>query len=234
MLTLPELQQGIARALRHGPDAVPWSAFAGSPERVLLGFKVHANTISHGRLVALEETFPRLRTVLGEARFNRLSRQFVEAEGGKGEPLAAIGREFPEYLTAHRVGKAMIALARVEWAWLEAWRAAEARALGLVDLAGLDQTKVLALPVRRHPAARMVAVLPRTRILLGLSRCSQVLVTRPDGEMLLAPVSRDLAQLFVALGNPGRLGDLLALPLRDPLAALHAALAAGLIAPNQD
>lgn len=234
MLPLPELQTAIARALRHGPEAVPWSAFAGAPGRVLLGFKVHANTVSHGRLVALEDSFPRLRMALGEARFNRLSRSFIETGGGKDEPLATIGRDFAGFMAARRVAAALIALARVEWAWLEAWRAADARALGLADLAGLDQAALLALPVRRHPAVRLVAVLARTRILLGLGKTGQVLVTRPDNEVLLTPAGRDLAALFNALEQPVCLGDLLTLPLRDPLAALHAALAAGLIATPKD
>lgn len=234
MLPLPELQTAMAMALRHGPEAVPWAAFSGAQERVLLGFKIHANTISHGRLTALEDTFPRLRAALGEARFNCLSRRFVEAEGGKGQPLAALGRDFPEFLAGHRVGAALVALGWVERAWLQAWGAADARALTLTDLAGLDPAALLALPVRRHPAARLIAVLPRTRVLLGLSNTRQVLITRPDGEVLLTPAGRDLAALFAALERPLCLGDLLSLPLRDPLAALHAALAAGLVASSED
>jgi hypothetical protein len=77
-------------------------------------------------------------------------------------------------------------------------------------------------------------VLPRTRILLGLSKTGQVLITRPDSEVLLTPAGRDLAALFAALEQPLCLGDLLALALRDPLAALHAALAAGLVAISED
>ncbi len=45
-------------------DHLPDDLFAGPHERVLVGMKVHANTISHARLVALEETFPRTRDVI--------------------------------------------------------------------------------------------------------------------------------------------------------------------------
>lgn len=234
MLPLPELQSAMAQALRCGPDAVPWGAFASTPERAALGFKVHANTISHGRLVALEDTFPRLREAIGEARFNRLSRRFVEAGGGRGEPLASIGRDFPQFAAGQRVAAALVALARVEWAWLEAWRAADARAVDLSDLAGLDEAALLALPVRRHPAARLIAVLPRTRILLGLTKTGQVLITRPEDEVLLTPADHDMTALYAALERPTVLADLLALSLSGPLAALKAALAAGLIAAHED
>ena len=78
---MPWLDQGqsaMMAALDHGPAHLPDGLFIGSPERVLAGMKVHANTISHARLVALEETFPRTREAIGHDRFNAHSRLFLD------------------------------------------------------------------------------------------------------------------------------------------------------------
>lgn len=63
---LDDDQAAVAATLLHGPRNLPTGLFAGTEAAVLRGLRVHANTISHARLVALEETFPRLREHLGE------------------------------------------------------------------------------------------------------------------------------------------------------------------------
>src|SRR3546814_20089502 len=101
---LEQGQAAIAATLLHGPGHLPADLFAGSDAAVLRGLRVHANTISHARLVALEETFPRTRDYLGEEEFNRLSRRFVE-EGG------AQRRRSEE----RRVGKGCVSTCRARW-----------------------------------------------------------------------------------------------------------------------
>ena len=149
---LERSQAAIAAALLHGPGHIPAGLFAGDASRVLRGLRVHANTISHARLVALEETFPRTRAYLGAAAFNRLSRAFTEAGGAAGRSLHDIGVNFPDWLADPVAAD----LARVEQGWLASYNAAEARALELAELAGMGDAAVLALPLRLHPAARVV------------------------------------------------------------------------------
>ena len=86
-----EAQAAIAATLLRGPDHLPAGLFAGDRAAVLRGLRVHANTISHARLVALEDTFPRTRDYLGEGEFNRLSRAFIDGGGAQGRSLALIG-----------------------------------------------------------------------------------------------------------------------------------------------
>jgi hypothetical protein len=231
MLPLPELQLVMAGALCQGPGRVPLAAFRGPIERVLLGFKVHANTISHARLVALEETFPRCRTALGPARFNRLSRNFLEAGGGATLPMAELGRDFPGWLGRRRPDATPAALARLDWAWLEAWRAADATALALPDLTELGEAALLTFPVHRHPAARLVAVGPRACRFAGLAARRRVLITRPAYDVRVIAASPGVTALFAALDAPTTLGSLLTLPTCDPIALLTEGLAAGLISP---
>lgn len=199
-------QAAIAATLVHGPDHLPAGLFAGDGAAALRGLRVHANTISHARLVALEDTFPRTREHLGEAGFNRLSRAFVDAGGAQGRSLADIGAGFPGWLDDPLAAD----LARVEWAWLESYHAAEAPALALADLAGLEEAALLDLAVRRHPAVRVVTLASTAAPLVDPAFASDVaalLVARPDADVRLFALHPadvavlDMAQEISPLGN---------------------------------
>ena len=66
MFSLEAAQANFIATINHGPAALDHTLFDGPLERVLLGLKAHANTISHARLVALEESFPLTRQALGD------------------------------------------------------------------------------------------------------------------------------------------------------------------------
>lgn len=199
-------QAAIAATLLHGPDHLPAALFAGDDAAVLRGLRVHANTISHARLVALEETFPHTRDYLGEREFNRLSRMFVEGGGAAHRALSDIGAAFPFWL-----GDPLAAdMARVEWAWLESYNAAEADALRLAHLAGGDASALLGQLVRVHPAARTVRLASNAAPLVDPALAPDVtalLVTRPDADVRLFPLhdaavaALDLAKEISPLGN---------------------------------
>lgn len=199
-------QAAIAATLLYGPDHLPAGLFAGDDNAVLRGLRVHANTISHARLVALEETFPRTRDYLGEAEFNRLSRAFVDSGGAERLALPEIGRDFAGWL-----GDPLAAdLARIEWAWLESYNAAEAGALRLADLAGRDEVALLGLRVRLHPAARIVSLASDAAPLIDPAFApgtAALLLTRPDAEVRLfalhpaEDVALDRAKEVSTLGN---------------------------------
>jgi len=107
-------QSAVMQALDRGPAYLPEGIFAGPPERVLAGMKVHANTISHARLVALEETFPRTREHLGHDQFNAHSRLFIQQPGVTAAALADIGANFPAFLLEAGEGADAADLARFE------------------------------------------------------------------------------------------------------------------------
>ncbi|WP_077147388.1 putative DNA-binding domain-containing protein [Sphingopyxis sp. KK2] len=202
-------QTAIARALVDGPAYIPPVLFAGHAAQVERGLRVHANTISHARLVALEETFPRTRAYLGEGAFDRLSRAYVDGGGAQGKPVAAIGRGFDAWL-AGEADPLAADLARVEWVWLACYHAAEAPALRLADLRLLDEPGLLALPVRRHPAAATVTLTSDAAPLLDPALpagTGVLLITRPDAEVrLFAAIDADrvaieAAENITPLGN---------------------------------
>lgn len=193
-----EAQAAIAAALLRGPDHLLAGLFAGDHAAMLRGLRVHANTISHARLVALEDTFPRTRDYLGEGEFNRQSRAFLDVGGAQGRSVAQVGAGFSDWVDDPLAAD----LARVEWAWLESYHAADAPALALADLAELDEAALLARVVRCHPAMRVVTLSSAAAPLVdpGFARgIRALLVTRPDSEVrLLAVDGADVAALAMA------------------------------------
>lgn len=206
---LDQGQAAIAATLLHGPGHLPSGLFAGDDGAVLRGLRVHANTISHARLVALEESFPRTRDYLGEAEFNQLSRAFVDQGGAEGRSLTYIGAGFPDWLTDPRAAD----LARIEWLWLESYHASDAPALALADLAGCDEATLLALRVRRHPATRVLTLVSDAAPLVDAAFAADtaaLLVTRPDAEVRLFATGLVEAALLADADNIFALGNLIA------------------------
>jgi hypothetical protein len=206
---LEQRQAAITATLLHGPGHLPADLFAGSDAAVLRGLRVHANTISHARLVALEETFPRTRDYLGEEEFNRLSRCFVEEGGAQRRSLSDIGAGFADWLADPRAAD----LARVEWAWLESYHAADAPALVLAELFGLSEADLLGLPVRRHPAARVVALASDAAPFVDpafAAETRELLVTRPDVDVRLFAIEPAAVAAFGMADDIAPLGNLIA------------------------
>ncbi len=224
-----DAQAAIAATLLHGPDHLPAGLFAGSAGEVLRGLRVHANTISHARLVALEDTFPYTRAYLGEAEFNRLSRAFLDAGGARHRALADIGKGFAETLADPVAAD----LARIEAAWLIAYHAADAPALELADLAGLDEAALLALRVRRHPAAHGLTLATHAAALVDPVLGPDVralLAVRPAAEVRLCAIDASVIAVLAIAGEISPLGNLIAAldeTHPDGGAAIAALIAAG-------
>ena len=211
-------QHAVMQALDHGPAHLPGGLFAGDPERVLAGMKVHANTISHARLVALEQTFPRTLAVIGHDRFNAHSRLFVTQPSVTARALADIGAGFDAFLLAAGDNQGAADLARFEWLWLQSYHAADAAPLALSDLAGIAPDALLNLPLARHPAAQAARFAPLVHDLIGaeaeaeaIAQAQAILITRPDAEVLVAPASDMMVTMLDLAQIPRTIGNLIAL-----------------------
>ena len=241
MADLADDQARFIAVLQQGPAAFPDGLFADLPDRAMLGLKAHANTISHARLVALEDSFPRTRDAMGHNAFNLASRDFIELPDVRARKLMHIGQGFPLFLAANRADQAHCDLAAVEWAWLQSYHAADATPLQLADLAGLDETDLLDLPIIMHPATRLVhvqsdigAVLPE---LEGATTpdARNLLITRPDAQVLLHPLGPLQGDLAVRAGKFACMRNLLSAAIEtadeaEALPAIFALIEAGMLA----
>ncbi|MDZ4307015.1 putative DNA-binding domain-containing protein [Allopontixanthobacter sp.] len=214
MLSLEQMQASMMEVLDHGPAYLQPDMFEGPRAIWLRGLKVHANTISHARLVALEETFPKTRECLGHAVFNELSRDYVEHPGVPGLSLDQIGHQFAQFLASRDIEKQVLDLARFEWEWLESYHAAEAAVLNLSDLAGLSDAKVLALPIALHPSVRTVRFETSPHEILaaeipGLADAAGLLIVRPFEQVLLSSLNSAQLKAISHAGGPITIGNLL-------------------------
>jgi len=232
-------QAGFIDALQQGPSAFPEGLFSGSVDRAMLGLKAHANTISHARLVALEDTFPRLRQRIGTERFNTLSRDYVETPAAMASALPQIGRDFAAHIAAAGLDAASLDLARIEWLWLESYHAAEAEALDMAAIAALDEAGLLDLLLRPHPALRTLRlsapIAPELGLDDGAADAAMLLITRPDADVLVQPLDGEQALVLeLAQQNP-RMRNLLEMAVErmgeaKALPHIFAIIAAGALA----
>lgn len=216
MPSLAETQANFIATINEGPDALDPTLFVGTLERTILGLKAHANTISHARLVALEESFPLTRAELGEAQFNALSHEYVETAEAKASDLAQIGRHFARYLENANADATIGDLARIEWAWLESYHATDAHALHLTTISALAEPDLLALQVQLHPATRLIVLrAPLAASLAHLADTvtapSAIAVVRPEAEVRLLAIDAPTLRTAQKCLHPTTIGNLLAL-----------------------
>lgn len=205
-----ELQRRFMHVLNSGPAAFPHGLFLGDGDRALLGLKAHANTISHARLVALEDTFPHVRSMIGDAVFNALSRAYLDSPTAQGARIMEIGRGFPAFMAAQHeslaVDAAVLDCAHVEWAWLQSYHAAEAEPLTMQAIAGLTEPELLALAIAPHPSVRLVdlQIAPASQLPLAYPEgiapgdVAAIILLRPDSHVAMIGLDGERRAVAVA------------------------------------
>lgn len=213
MLSLRDAQGNFIETINDGPDRLDPALFAGPEDRILLSLKAHANTISHARLVALEETFPLTHEQIGDPAFNQLSRDYVETTEARALDSNRIGQHFSEFLRNFPVNAATSQLAAIEWAWLGSYHAADAAALELADLGGVGEDALLAMGVAPHPSVQVTetsAPLATALAELTAQHPHAILTVRPDAEVRLVPLDALQSKLLALAAKENcTLGNLL-------------------------
>lgn len=110
-------------------------------------------------LGALAEDFPGLRAVIGGRRFEALSIAYLTEHPSRSFTLRNLGSVLPAWLLAHpeqagRRHRLAVDVARIEWAFVEAFDSAERPPLTVDQIATLDGDSRLAL----QPHLRLIAL----------------------------------------------------------------------------
>lgn len=212
----PEAQDAFAAALldptRPAPEAVR------DPRR----FAVWRNNVVVGLTEALEATYPAVKALVGEDFFRAAAREFLRAHPPRSPVLIWWGGALPDFLDAFRPAASVPYLgdvARLEWARLEAYHAADAAPLGLEALAGLAPERLAQTRLTPHPALRLVASrfpivalwaettgrAPRSA--LDLSRGQTALVARPFDAVETSAAEPGAAAFLRAVAEGRILGE---------------------------
>jgi hypothetical protein len=110
-------------------------------------------------LGALAEDFPGLRAVVGSRRYDALAVAYLTAHPNRSFTLRNLGSKLPEWLEANsgyagRRQRLAVDVARIEWAFVEAFDSAESAPLTLEQIATLDGDSRLGL----QPHLRLIAM----------------------------------------------------------------------------
>jgi hypothetical protein len=204
----PDPLNAFHQAIRLGPDYCPPELFDGSVQAIVRGLKVHANNVAHARHVALEETYPRLLAAVGAEQFHHAVDCFLDRTEILHRPLDAIGEGFADEFDA----AADRDLARSEWAWLEAFHAAEADALTLPQLAAMTPDALASARIAAHSAVRLLTLEARNVFAWNPAidgEGQHLLVTRPDAEVRFRFVDDEEAAIINRLQTEGPSSEVL-------------------------
>jgi hypothetical protein len=159
MAGLAELQAGFLAAaidpakLDRAP-AIRAGALAPAERLAIYRRNLHANWRA-----ALADTYPVVARLVGDAFFTEAARRYALAHPSTSGDLHRFGAAFADFAGAYPHARDLPYLrdvARLEWAWHEAFHAAEAPPIDLAALARVPQDRHGDIRFTLHPATRLV------------------------------------------------------------------------------
>lgn len=190
MPSLSEIEAGIAAALLDPACGVP-SFLKGDRSR---RFDVYRNNMIVGLLDALAETYPAVRKLVGEAFFRAMAREFARRRPPATPVLSEYGAGFADFVGRFppAAGVPYLAdVARLEWAWLRAYHAADREPLPIAALADLPEAATGAVVPALHPSLRIVRsrwpVVSLWSASIGDASASAVDLARGETALVLRP-----------------------------------------------
>ena len=143
-------QADFTRALRE-----PSSPTSFPPER----FAIYRNNRIAALAEALSATYAATQRLVGERFFGSLAHAFINAHPPRTPVLHEYGAEFPGFIDSFEAASSLPYLAdvaRIEWAWMRAYHAADCEPLGTNCLFGHKDEDVEGLVFALHPSASLI------------------------------------------------------------------------------
>jgi hypothetical protein len=243
--SLSDVQAEFAAALANPAAAVPDDVAGPDGGPAPRRFAVYRNNLIAGLVDVVAGVFPAVRRIVGEDFFEAMARAYVRAEPPTSPVLLYYGNGFVDFVAGFEPARSLPYLAdvaRIEWAWREAYNAAEAEPLGPADLAGIAEADLPALTFSLHPSLRIVrSAYPALTIWRMNSRETPIvpvdlaaggedtLVVRPEAEVVTRPLPAGGARFVEALATGHALSEAADLASQADQAFDLAANIAGLI-----
>lgn len=160
MRSLFETQAGFADALKHPgrPAPAALATPAGQPSK--RRFDVYRNNVVVGMIEALKATFPAIERLVGLEFFNATARAYLEKEPPRSPLMFRYGRTFGDFLDGFPPAASVPYLgdiARLEWARLEAYHAADREPLAIEALGEMPADEVGQVTLDLHPSLALIA-----------------------------------------------------------------------------
>jgi hypothetical protein len=158
--SLSDTQAGFVQALRDPAHPVPDRLGTRDGRPAKRRFDVHRNNVVVGMIEALRATFPAVERLVGEDFFNAAARAYLEKEPPGSPLLFRYGKTFGAFLDGFPPAATVPYLcdvARLEWARLEAYHAADRDPLSIDALSGVPAHAVGETTFELHPSLRLIA-----------------------------------------------------------------------------
>jgi hypothetical protein len=174
-------------------------------------------------LDVLREDFPRTLAVVSDDTFATLARRYLARSPSTTASVRHVGHRFADFLAAEQTTPAFLAdLARLEWARVEVFDAADAAPLRLADLQSVPADAWPALRFRLIPACVVVeSAWPVHRI---WADSETPLARRPEPEVTMVRVWREGWSISHAAMAVAERQAFRALERREPFAGICAAI----------
>lgn len=160
-LSPASFSKGFAEALLDPSLPVPagWVTWNGSDP--LARFAIYRNNVAHSLVTVLADTFPVVRQGVGEAFFGAMALQFVSDHPPESPLMHRYGARLPSWLETFAPAGALpylADLARLEWARLQAFHAADAAPIDehALQAARLAPERLAAAVLSFHPSMSVV------------------------------------------------------------------------------
>ncbi|MCD8547633.1 MAG: DNA-binding domain-containing protein [Aeromonadaceae bacterium] len=184
-------------------------------------FDVYRNNVLASLTLALADTYPVVRALVGEAFFAAMAVEFIRHAPPRSPVLVWYGADFPAFLAGFAPVAGLpylVDVARLEWLRVEAWHAADAQGLSEPALIGLlsDETGLARRRFVLHPALRILhSAYPVVSVWLAhqgaepakalgqidLGEGQSVMLSRPGLEVELIPLTMTAASFIQRLGD---------------------------------
>lgn len=206
MSRLAESQGAFVAALRDPNQAAPDDICRPNGARTSKRFDVYRNNVAVSLIEAVGATYPAVLKLVGEDFFKAATRVYVTQEPPRSPVLLRYGSTFPDFLEAFGPARSVPYLAdvaRLEWARLTAYHAADAEPLDLEALGTVPPEKLDVVRMGFHPSAALIKstfpivsiwsdiLHPEQGIAVDMTRGEEALVVRPrlDVESRILPAA---------------------------------------------
>jgi hypothetical protein len=157
MPRLSDQQDRFAAALRDPDAPIPENLLGRADEVPVAQFGVYRNNVHSSLVDALAATYPTVQRLVGTEFFRVMAQQYVHTTLPETPVLIDYGANFASFVTDFEPVRGLPYLAdvtRIDWAWHQAYHAAEAEPLTAERLAAIPTDELGERCFGLHPSAQ--------------------------------------------------------------------------------
>lgn len=158
-MSLAEIQSDFIERLRRSSSSPPASLAAAGGTLPNRRFNVYRNNVVASLIEALRTSFPVVERLVGEAFFKATARAYIDQKPPKSPLLFLYGETFGDFLDAFPPAASVPYLgdvARLEFAKLAAYHAADREPISIEQLSRLPQERLGDVQFELHPSLTLL------------------------------------------------------------------------------